>query len=340
MKNALYFETYGNEEKKQIKCNLCPRYCIIADGKIGNCGIRKNVDGKLFTLAYNKFTSVSIDPIEKKPLYHFYPGSEILSLGSLGCNLHCQFCQNFEISQAAFSIKDLDKYYLKTITSSDAITLAKQHHSIGIAYTYNEPFINYEWLKDTMLETKKYGLKNVLVSNGYINEEPLYNIVETIDAANIDVKSFSDEFYKKYCGGKLAPILKMVEILVKKKKHVEITNLIIPGLNDSDKEISDLVDWIWSLDDEIPLHFSKYFPCYKMTIEATPLQTLEKARKIALKKLKHVYLGNVMELEYNRTYCPKCKEILIERIGYNIKSVGLKNGQCEKCGYRILTSKI
>ena len=234
MKDALYFEVY-NKEKKQVKCNLCPWYCIISDGKVGNCGIRKNVDGKLFSLTYDKFTSVSMDPIEKKPLYHFYPKSEILSLGTLGCNFHCQFCQNFEISQAVF-----DDTYLKTVTSSDAVALAKQYHSIGLAYTYNEPLINYEWLKDTMSEAKKYGLKNVLVSNGYINEEPFYNIVENIDAANIDVKSFRDEFYKKYSGGKLAPVLRTAEILVKKKKHVEITNLIIPGLNDSDEEISEL----------------------------------------------------------------------------------------------------
>ncbi|MDO8735220.1 MAG: AmmeMemoRadiSam system radical SAM enzyme [Elusimicrobiota bacterium] len=334
MKDALYSEVFA-KEKKQVKCNLCPWYCIISDGKVGNCGIRKNVDGKLFSLTYDKFTSVSMDPIEKKPLYHFYPTREILSLGTLGCNFHCQFCQNFEISQAVF-----DDTYLKTVTSSDAVSLAKQYHSIGLAYTYNEPLINYEWLKDTMSEAKKYGLKNVLVSNGYINEEPFYNIVDNIDAANIDVKSFRDEFYKKYCGGKLAPVLRTVEILVKKKKHVEITNLIITGLNDSDEEISDLVDWVWSLGEETPLHFSRYFPCYKMTIKATPFPTLEKARKIALKKLKHVYIGNVMELEYNRTYCPQCKEILIERKGYNTEIVGLKVGRCKKCGYKISTLQI
>ncbi len=332
MKDALYFETSGNKEKKLVKCNLCPNYCIISEGQVGSCKVRKNIDGKLFSLTYDKFTSVSMDPIEKKPFYHFYPTREILSLGTLGCNFHCQFCQNFEISQAVF-----DEQYLKTVTSSDAVALAKQYHSVGIAYTYNESLINYEWLKDTMSEAKKYGLKNVIVSNGYINEEPFHNIVENIDAANIDVKSFRDEFYKKYCGGKLAPVLRTVEILVKKKKHVEITNLIIPGLNDSDDEISDLVDWVWSLGEETPLHFSRYFPCYKMTIKPTPFPILEKARKIALKKLKHVYLGNVMELEYNRTYCPQCKEILIERKGYNIELLGLENGHCKKCGYRIST---
>ncbi|MDD5688174.1 MAG: AmmeMemoRadiSam system radical SAM enzyme [Elusimicrobia bacterium] len=329
MKEALYFEVY-NKEKKLVKCNLCPWYCIIADSKVGSCHVRKNVDGKLYSLIYSKFTSVSMDPIEKKPLYHFYPGSEILSVGTLGCNFHCQFCQNFEISQA-----DFDENLIKNVSSSDIIALAKQYNSIGLAYTYNEPLINYEWLKETMVEARKYGLKNVIVSNGYINEEPFVNIVENIDAANIDVKSFRDDFYKKYCGGKLASVLRTVEIMVKKKKHVEITNLLIPGLNDSDEEISDLVDWIWSLGEEIPLHFSRYFPCYKMTVKSTPFSTLERARKIAIKKLKYVYLGNVLEAEYNRTYCPKCQEVLIERKGYNIKKVGLKDGCCKKCGQKM-----
>lgn len=339
MKEALYFEVY-NKEEKSVKCNLCPNNCIIAEGKAGSCRIRKNIDGKLFPLTYNKFTSVSMDPIEKKPFYHFYPGSEILSLGTLGCNFRCQFCQNFDISQADFSARQPaggDESFLRNVSSSDAVALAKQYGSIGISYTYNEPLINYEWLKETTAEAKKYGLKNVLVTNGFINEEPFYNLVDNIDAANIDVKSFRNDFYKKYCGGKLAPVLRTAEIMATKKKHIEITNLIIPGLNDTDEEISDLVDWVWSLGEETPLHFSRYFPCYKMTIKATPFPTLEKVRKIALNKLKHVYLGNVMEIEYNRTYCPQCKEVLIERKGYRTQTTGLENGHCKKCGYRIAT---
>ncbi|MBN1383702.1 MAG: AmmeMemoRadiSam system radical SAM enzyme [Elusimicrobia bacterium] len=334
MKEALYFEIY-NKEKKIIKCNLCPHRCIISDGKTGNCRIRKNVKSKLYPLTYGKFTSVSMDPIEKKPLYHFYPKSNILSLGTLGCNFSCQFCQNFEISQAHY-----DETFMKSVSASEAVALAKQYNSIGIAYTYNEPLINYEWLKETMAEARKYGLKNVLVTNGFINEEPFFNIIENIDAANVDVKSFRDDFYKKYCGGKLAPVLRTVEIMIKRKKHVEITNLVIPGLNDSDEEIHDLVDWVYSLGEETPLHFSRYFPCYKMNVKSTPFSILEKARKIALKKLKHVYLGNVLEAEYNRTYCPQCKEILIERRGYHTQNVGLERGHCQKCGYKIATLHI
>ncbi|HAM38219.1 MAG TPA: AmmeMemoRadiSam system radical SAM enzyme [Elusimicrobia bacterium] len=330
MKEALYYEVH-NKEKEQLKCNLCPWYCIISKDKVGNCHIRKNIDNKLIALTYDKFTSISLDPIEKKPLYHYYPGKEILSFGTVGCNFHCQFCQNFEISQA-----DFDENLLKYVTSSEAIRMAKQNKSIGIAYTYNEPLINYEWLKDTAVEARKYGLKNILVSNGYINEEPFSNIVEYIDAANIDVKSFRDDFYKKYCSGKLAPVLRTVEILVKKKKHIEITNLLIPGLNDSDENISDLVDWVSALGEEIPLHFSRYFPCYKLTVKPTPTPTLEKARKIALKKLKHVYIGNIVESEYNRTYCPQCNQIVIERNGYSTQIVGLKDGFCKKCAHKIL----
>lgn len=334
MKEALYSEVF-DENKKTVKCGLCPHNCVITEEKIGNCGMRKNIKSKLYSLIYGKFASVSMDPIEKKPLYHFYPKSNILSLGTLGCNFHCQFCQNFEISQAGF-----DENILRDVSSSEAVALAKQYNSIGIAYTYNEPLINYEWLKETTAEAKKYGLKNVLVSNGYINEEPFYNIVENIDAANIDVKSFRGDFYKEYCGGSLAPVLRTVEIMVKKKKHIEITNLIIPGLNDTDGEISDLVDWVCSLGEETPLHFSRYFPCYKMKIKPTPVPTLERARKIALKKLKHVYIGNIPEAEYNNTYCPQCGEVLIERKGYCTRIAGLKDGHCRKCGHRISTLHI
>lgn len=339
MKESLYFEVY-DKSRKTVKCGLCPHNCIIVDGKSGNCGMRKNVKGKLYSLTYGKFASVSMDPIEKKPLYHFYPKSNILSLGTLGCNFHCHFCQNFEISQADFPARRPaygSEGILRDVSSSDAVALAKQYNSIGIAYTYNEPLINYEWLKETMAEAKKYGLKNVLVSNGYINEEPFYNIVENMDAANIDVKSFRDDFYKKYCAGKLAPVLRTVEIMVKKKKHIEITNLIIPELNDRDEEISDLVDWVCSLGAETPLHFSRYFPCYKMKNKSTPVPALERARKIALKKLKHVYIGNVPDAEYNNTYCPQCREVLIERKGYHTQDVGLDMGHCRTCGYRIST---
>lgn len=327
MKEALYWK---EKEDKKVQCFLCPHNCIIGENKAGICRVRKNVDGKLYSLTYNEFTSVAMDPIEKKPLYHFYPATEILSFGTVGCNLHCQFCQNWEISQ-----QSPENASTRTITPEEAVRLAKTSDSVGIAYTYNEPLINYEWLLETAQLAQKYNLKNVLVTNGYLNETPLENLLPYVDAANIDVKSFRNDFYRKICGGTLDAVLRTVEIIVKRKKHVEVTNLIVPTLNDSEEEMEDLVDWISALDVEIPLHFSRYFPCYKMQIEATPLATLEKARKIALKKLKYVYMGNVWEVEYNRTYCPNCQAVLIERRGYNTKIMDLKGDTCGKCGKKI-----
>lgn len=337
MKEALYWkEVITSKENKKVQCILCPHNCIISEDKIGICRIRKNIDGKLYSLTYNEFTSVAMDPIEKKPLYHFYPGSEILSFGTVGCNLRCQFCQNWEISQ-----QDFGAIPTRTISPDEAVRLAKTSDSLGISYTYNEPLINYEWLFETAKLAQEYNLKNVLVTNGYLNEEPLEKLLPYIDAANVDVKSFRNESYRKICGGSLDAVLRNVEIMVKRKKHIELTNLLIPTLNDSTEEIEDLTDWIYALDKEIPLHFSRYYPCYKMEIPATPVSTLEKARKIALKKLKYVYLGNVWEVEYNSTCCPNCQSVLIERQGYKTKIVNLKDNTCGKCGEKIniLTAK-
>ncbi len=327
MKEALYWEA---EEDKKVQCFLCPHHCVLDDGKIGICRVRKNDNGKLYALTYNQFTSVALDPIEKKPLYHFYPATEILSFGTIGCNFRCQFCQNWEISQRTF-----DEATTRTVTPEEAVRMARTYNSIGIAYTYNEPLINYEWILETANLARKSDLKNVLVTNGYLDEEPLENLLPYIDGANVDVKSFRNEFYRKICAGKLDIVLRTVEIMVKRKKHVEVTNLIVPTLNDKDEEIEDLTDWLYGVDSEIPLHFSRYFPCYKLQIEATPLKTLEHAREIAIKKLKYVYLGNVWEIEYNRTYCPNCHNILIERHGYRTKILGLDKNICRQCGEKI-----
>jgi pyruvate formate lyase activating enzyme len=226
------------------------------------------------------------DPIEKKPLYHFYPGSFILSLGTKGCNLRCPWCQNWSIAQR------LD-CPTEAITSAEIVARAKQLKSLGIAYTYNEPFIWYEFVYDTARLAHQKGLKNVLVTNGYINHKPLEEIIGFIDAINIDVKSMEDSFYQKYCGGKLLPVLRCAEFSVK-KCHLEITNLIIPTLNDSEEDFQKLTDWVAeSLGVGVPLHFSRYFPVYKTKIPPTPIETLRRAQTIAQKKLKHVYLGNI-----------------------------------------------
>lgn len=331
MHEALYYNI-TDKEKKELRCFLCPHHCLLGDGKIGICRVRKNIEGKLYSLIYAQFTSAALDPIEKKPLYHFYPGREILSLGTVGCNLCCQFCQNWEISQ-----KMPGEIPTRQITPEEVIRLAAESDSVGVAYTYNEPFINYEFVFETAELARKHNLKNVLVTNGYVEEQPLEALIPYIDAANVDVKSFRDDFYKKICAGRLSPVLRTVEIMLRRKIHIEITNLIIPTLNDGDEEIGDLVDWLSSLDSNIPLHFSRYLPCYKMQINPTPLATLEKARKIALNRMNFVYLGNVWELESSNTYCPQtdCRQLLIERHGHTTKIIGLEDKHCQKCGTEV-----
>ena len=319
-----------NAAQKVLQCQLCPFLCVIESGQAGHCGVRENQDGKLYSLVYGQFVSVGIDPIEKKPLFHFYPGRDIFSLGTAGCNFQCSFCQNWEISQ-----KKPAELNLREISSDDAVRMAKQYGTIGIAYTYNEPLINYEYVLECSEKAHNYGLKNVLVTNGYIQEEPLLKLLPHIDAVNIDVKSFRDEFYKKTCGGRLAPVLRTAEICIKKKVHVEITTLLIPHLNDSPEELEDLTDWVYSLGEEIPLHFSRYFPGYKMTADPTPLPTLHLARRIAVKKLKYVYIGNALEDKVARTYCPFCQELLITRNGYITSIQSLEKGHCKKCGNKV-----
>lgn len=329
MKEALYYFVF-DKEKKVVQCLLCPFHCKIAPSRSGLCGVRENQEGKLYSLVYGQIASANIDPIEKKPLYHFYPGSMIFSLGTAGCNFRCQFCQNWEISQ-----KKPQELNLREITSDDVIRMAKQYESIGVAYTYNEPFMNYEFVLECAQKAHEYGLKNVVVTNGYIEEEPFTNLLPYIDALNVDVKSFRDDFYKKICGARLSPVLRTVEICVRKKIHVELTTLLIPHLNDSNEELEDLTDWVYALGQEIPLHFSRYFPCYKMTADPTPLAVLHRARNIAVRKLKHVYLGNIFEEPVSKTYCPQCQELLIERQGYRTEIKNLEKGFCRKCGSKV-----
>lgn len=330
MKEALFYELV-DQEKGVIKCLLCPKECLIKKDQVGFCRVRKNINNKLYSLIYSKISSYGMDPIEKKPLYHFYPGIMVLSMGTIGCNFSCDFCQNWTISQV--NIKDVS---VEELSPEKAVQLAMKNNSPGIAYTYSEPLIWYEYVLDTARLAKKNNLKNILVTNGFINYEPLLKILPFIDALNIDLKSFRDSFYQKYCQGKLSPVLRTIE-LSKEYCHIEITNLIIPGLNDSEEEIKEMVDWISSLNEEIPLHFSRYLPCYKMNILATPISTLYKARDIAQKKLKYVYIGNIWDEEANATYCGNCKKLLIKRTGYNIINLGLdEDGKCKHCGEKVV----
>jgi pyruvate formate lyase activating enzyme len=324
LKEALFWE---KREDGKIHCLLCPVSCIIAEGKIGVCMGRKNQNGILYATNYGRVVSIAIDPIEKKPLYHFYPGTEILSTSPNGCNLRCGYCQNWSISQ----VESPTEY----VPPEKLIELALKYNSIGIAYTYTEPLIWYEYIKDTGRLAKQKHLKNVLVTNGYINEPPLLEILPLIDAMNIDVKSMENDFYRDICKGKVEPVLKATELSVRKGVHVEITNLVMPTLNDSDEQIRKLVDWLAGIDDRIPLHFSRYFPCYKIDLPSTPVATLKRAFKIAKEKLEYVYVGNVYMENTSDTLCPQCLKVLVKRDGYFTRIVGIKDKKCSSCGKEV-----
>lgn len=312
MEEARFYEKL---QDKKVQCHLCPHHCVIAEGKRGICRVRENQNGLLYSVIYEQVSSHCVDPIEKKPLYHFHPGSSAFSVGTVGCNLSCNFCQNWEISQGT-----VPTYRM---TSQKIVDLTQKYHCESIAYTYNEPSIWYEFVYDTAALAKKEGIYNVLVTNGYIQEEPLEKLLPLIDALNIDVKAFTDEFYKELCHGRLSPVLKAVE-LAKEYSWVEITTLVIPGKNDSDQEIEALVEWVASLGAETPLHFSRFFPQYNLHLPTTPLKTLERARSLALEKLRYVYIGNVWGHEGDNTYCYKCKERLIVRRGFSASVEGLQ----------------
>ncbi|MEW6086721.1 MAG: AmmeMemoRadiSam system radical SAM enzyme [bacterium] len=320
-KEALFYKKLDN---KKAQCILCPKHCVIPSDKAGFCRARENVEGILYAVNYGQTaSSPSLDPIEKKPLYHFYPGSLILSLGANSCNFACKNCQNWSISQVEINTIP--------ISPRELSDLAKRTNSLGVAYTYTEPFTWYEFVLETAGLIRDMGMKNVLVTNGFVEEEPLKKILPLIDALNIDIKSMNDDFYKKVCAGRLEPVLKTVELSAK-TSHVEITNLVIPGLNDLESDFHKLVDWLSAVaGPDVPLHFSRYFPNYKMETGSTPVTVLETARKIAREKLHYVYVGNVPDISANTTYCPKCNNELIQRVGYSIKKTGLKEGKCVKC---------
>lgn len=283
MKEALYY----TKEKDKIRCQLCPNYCLIADGKRGRCGVRVNKEGKLYSEIYNRVTSVALDPIEKKPLYHYHRGELILSLGTKGCSFACPWCQNWTISQDRSTPT-------QEITADGVATKAKELGSFGVAYTYNEPFIWFEFVTECCKKVKEEGLENVFVTNGYVNKGPFDEILPYIDAMNVDVKSIDEDFYRKYCLGSLAPVLENVKTAKAKGVHIELTNLVIPTLNDSRENFEELTDWVVeNLGRDTPLHFSRYFPCYKFSLPPTPVSTLKSAKEIAEKKLEYVYFGNV-----------------------------------------------
>lgn len=321
---------YRKEANDRVQCMLCPKFCNLAPEQKGFCRIRTNENGKLYTLNYGKISSYGLDPIEKKPLYHFMPGSKIFSLGTYGCNLGCGFCQNWSIAHG-----DPQTLDLSAEGTVDWVLQKGGEDNIGIAYTYSEPLMWYEFVLETAKIAKKRGLKNVLVTNGFINEEPLKELLPYINALNIDVKGFTLDYYHKICKGDLEPVLRSVE-LAAKKCHVEITTLLVTGLNDSQQEIKDLGNWLKGVNKNIPLHLTRYFPNYKLDIKATPMETMLKAWQIAKEELDYVYLGNVIIPEANNTVCPNCGEILIKRDRYTTEILGLEEEKCKYCRNKVL----
>jgi pyruvate formate lyase activating enzyme len=305
-----------------VQCQLCPHQCVIKPDKEGICRNKKNLGGELFAHRYGEVSAVAMDPIEKKPLYHFYPGSQILSIGTVGCNFSCDFCQNFHLVEATVPTEQ--------VTAEDLVSSAKKHGSIGIAYTYNEPFMSFEFVRDCAIPARKAGLKNVLVTNGFYNPEPFAELLPYIDAMNIDLKSIRPEYYRKWCHGKLEPVLATIET-AHRKCLVELTNLVVTGLNDSDQDLSDLVDWVAKLNPEIPLHFSAYRPMHKMKNPATPIERLRKAYELAKGKLKWVYVGNVYMDVGEDSICPNCGALLVRRRGYDVRVAELDDSRCGKC---------
>lgn len=324
---------YWSQTPRGPKCLICPNECVIKEGKSGLCRNRVNSAGKIYSIAYGNPCSVNIDPVEKKPLNHFLPGSKIFSIGTAGCNLACLNCQNVAISQV--SPKETHNYDLMP---DKLIANAIASNCPSIAYTYSEPISSYEYTFDSAKLARQEGIKNVLVTSGYINEEPLHNLCKYIDAANVDLKSFSNEIYIKLSAGALQPVLNTLKIMAEMGIWLEITNLIIPGWTDNTDMIKRMCNWLAENGlSNYPLHFSRFHPDYRLTqLSSTPIGILTQARDIALAAgIKYVYIGNVPGLDAENTYCPKCNEKLIERKGYFILQKNLEMGTCKKCGEKI-----
>lgn len=327
---------YQKLSKGSLRCNLCPHYCDLSEGERGKCGVRKNVNGTLLAENYGVISSVHLDPIEKKPLYHYYPSSSILSVGSVGCNLSCSFCQNCDISQTT-----VDDYpWLRHHSVEQVLSYNDQYSdNIGIAYTYNEPTVYFEFMIDLARESHKQGLKNVMVSNGYIAVEPLKEVIELIDAFNIDLKAFNNGFYRKFADARINPVKDNLKEIRKADKHLEITNLIIPSLNDDEKEFEEMVKWIHNeLGEHTVLHLSRYFPAYRLQYPPTPTETISRLFEISKSYLPYTYTGNLNFFPGQNTNCHQCGTLLIERKnGYLTKVKKLDdNGKCLTCKTRIL----
>jgi pyruvate formate lyase activating enzyme len=315
----------------RLQCLICPHFCKIAKDKEGICGVRKNTGERIELLTYGVISGYSLDPVEKKPLYHFFPGNNILSVGSYGCNMKCDFCQNYHISQ------NISENLLPDTKPEEILrnSLSAQKN-IGIAFTYNEPVIWFEFVKDVALLVKENGLYTVMVTNGYVNPEPLEEYLRFIDAFNVDLKAFNNDFYKNLTGAGLEPVKDSLKMIRKAGRHLEITTLIITGQNDNESEMEQQVKWIADeLGKDVPFHLSRYFPMFKRTDPTTPHNTLMRLYDIAREHLNYVYLGNTMSGSGQDTRCAKCNALITGRSGYYIQHQNVIDGNCTKCGTKI-----
>ena len=315
---------YAVKEGDRILCELCPRFCRLAEGQEGFCRGREVSGGELYVTNYGQAVSMGVDPIEKKPLFHFHPGKPILSLGPNSCNLSCKFCQNADISQGRVST-----HY---VSPDDLTRLVENHDSIGVAFTYSEPLMWYEYIRDCAPLVREKGGVVVLVTNGYLCEAPLRELLPHIDALNVDLKSSQEDFYQRLCGGHLEDVVRTIRIGVEMGLHVEVTHLVVTGENDNEENICAIRDLIANINSRIPLHLSRYFPHYKYNEPATSREFLLKARRICREKLPFVYLGNIALEGGEDTRCPVCDELIISRRGYTTEIHALSDGRCGKCG--------
>jgi len=324
---------YTKENDDVVQCNLCSHRCRIKDNQFGICGMRQNIKGKLLTHNYGKIVAAHIDPIEKKPLFHFFPGTSSYSFACIGCNFHCAFCQNWQISQK----KEAEKHFIpvRLVSAQEIVEAARQNYCPSISYTYTEPTIFFEFALEVMQLAKEKGLYNVFVTNGFMSPECLALAKDYLDAANVDLKSFRQDFYRQICGANLAPVLENIKLMYEYKIWIEITTLVIPGLNDSLQELKDIATFIAGIDKDIPWHISRFHPEYKMSdYPVTPLQKLKEAFAIGKEAgLHYVYIGNIMEEE--NTYCYNCGQLLIRRFAFGIEEYNLKTANCPKCSAAI-----
>lgn len=330
MREALFYKELKN---LVVQCQLCPRYCILKHGERGNCRVRENRKGKLYSLVYARPCAAAVDPIEKKPQYHFLPGTKAFSIGTAGCNLHCKFCQNWWMSQSGpEAVPSFE------LSAEAVVERALAEGCKSIAYTYNDPIVFTEYVLDIAKLAKRKGLKNVFVTNGFINREPLLLICKYIDAFHVDLKGFTEQYYREICLARLKPVLETLKVLKQEKVWFEIINLIVPTLNDDMRTIQSMCGWIKKeLGTDFPLHFSRFFPEYKLlNLPQTRIEVLEKAAEIASKTgLKFVYIGNVAGREDN-THCPECGRLLIRRSSFfEVLENNIKKGKCPDCGYAV-----